>query len=164
MVWLAWGSAYSDLLPRPDEEQGTFVVPPGQEGMHRELIPKTVNIVRCYYDLDVVGPGTTFGFDINGSGFDESFYKTITIDADALDITVKNLRLITANQIHGQLEVGSEATTQYVHPLVLIHGVPVFRAPDPFGMVRPGEVLAIELTSIDETGQYGHFQRDHQFE
>src|SRR5262249_49323628 len=101
---------------------------------------------------------TTFGFDINGSGFDEAFYKIISVDADALDITVKNLRLITANQIHGQLEVGTEATTQYIHPLVIIKSLPVFRAPEPFGVVRPGEVLDIQLTSIDETGQWGRFQ------
>ncbi len=150
------GSPDSAILPA-NEQPGTFVVP-GQEGMHRELIPQTVSIVRCYYDLDVVAPGTTFGFDINGSGFDEAFYKIISIDPDALDVTVKNLRLVTANQIHGQIEVGSEATTQYIHPLVIIRTLPVFRAPEPFGVVRHGEVLDIQLTSIDETGQWGHFR------
>ena len=145
------------ILPT-NEQPGTFVIPPGQEGMHRELIPKNINIVRCYYDLDVVGPNTTFGFDINGSGFDEAFYKIISVDPDALDVTVKNLRLVTANQIHGQIEVGPEATTQYIHPLVVIRSLPVFKAPEPFGVVRPGEVLDIQLTSIDETGQWGHFR------
>jgi hypothetical protein len=153
----AVGPSFPDLLPK-GEQPGTFVVPPGQEGMHRELIPENINIVRCYYDLDVVGPSTTFGFDINGSGFDEAFYKIITVDPDALDITVKNLRLVTANQIHGQIEVGSEATTQYIHPLIVIRGLPVFRAPEPFGVVRPGEVLDMMLTSIDDTGQWGHFR------
>jgi hypothetical protein len=140
------------------QERATFVIPPGQEGMHRELIPKNINIERCSYDLDVVAPGTTFGFDIVGSGFDESFYKIISIDPDALDVTVKNLRLVTANQIHGQVEVGTEATTQYIHPKVIIRALPVFRAPEPFGVVRRGEVLDIVLTSIDETGQWGHFR------
>lgn len=149
------GSSFADLLPKGGE-QGTFVVP-GQEGMHKELIPENITIVHCSYDLDVVAPGTTFSFDLIGSGFDEAFYKIITIDPDALDITVKNLRLVTTNQIHGQIEVGSEATTQYIHPLVIIRSLPVFRAPDPFGVVRPGEVLDIELTSIDETGQWGRF-------
>src|SRR5437660_1539498 len=107
----AVGPCLADLLPK-GEQPGTFVVPPGQEGMHRELIPQNINIVRCYYDLEVVAPGTTFGFDINGSGFDEAFYKIITVDPDALDITVKNLRLVTANQIHGQIVLGAAATTQ----------------------------------------------------
>jgi hypothetical protein len=106
----------------------------------------------------VVAPGTTFGFDIVGSGFDESFYRIISIDPDALDVTVKNLRLVTANQIHGQIEVGTEATTQYIHPKVIIRALPVFRAPEPFGVVRRGEVLDILLTSIDETGQWGRFR------
>src|ERR1051325_9478415 len=147
---------HAAILPK-GEQPGTFVVPPGQEGMHRELIPKNITIERMYYDLDVVGPNTTFGFDINGSGFDESFYKIISVDPDALDVTVKNLRLVTANQIHGQIEVGSEATTQYLNPKVIIKALPVFRAPEPFGVVRPGEVLDVELTSIDETGQWGRF-------
>ncbi len=153
----AAGPSLGDLLPK-GEQPGTFVIPPGQEGMHRELIPQNINIVRCYYDLDVVAPGTTFGFDINGSGFDEAFYKIITVDPDALDVTVKNLRLVTANQIHGQIEVGSEATTQYIHLLIVIRSLPVFRAPEPFGVVRPGEVLDMMLTSIDDTGQWGHFR------
>src|SRR6185437_12209704 len=55
------------------------VIPPGQEGMHRELIPKTITVVRCYYDRDVVAPDTTFEFDINGSGFTEEFHQMITL-------------------------------------------------------------------------------------
>lgn len=134
------------------------VVPPGQEGMHRELIPKNITIVRCYYDEDVVNPGTTFDFSVNGSGFDEDFSRMISMDMDALDVDVKDMRLVTANQIAGRIVVGPEATTEYVYPKVLIHGLPVFRAPDPFGVVRHGEVLDILLTGIDETGQSGHFQ------
>lgn len=125
--------------------------------MHRELIPREISIVRCYYEQEVVAPGTSFGFDINGSGFTEAFYRIIQVDADALDIQVRDLRLVTANQIHGVMDVGADATTQYVHPKVLIRGLPVFRAPDPFGVVRHGDVLDIVLVSIDETGQSGHF-------
>jgi len=126
--------------------------------MHRELIPKTITVVRCYYDRDVVAPDTTFEFDINGSGFTEEFHQMITLDADALDVDVKNLRLITANQIHGQMVVGPEATTQYIYPKILIRGLPVFKAPEPFGVCRRGEVLDIELVNIDETGQSGQFR------
>jgi hypothetical protein len=154
---LALGSAGAETVPTT-EHPGIFVAPPGQEGMHRELIPKNITIERCTYDLDVVAPGTTFGFDVVGSGFDEAFYKIISIDPDALDVTAINLRLVTPNQIHGQIEVGTEATTQYIHPKVIIRALPVFRAPDPFGVVRRGEVLDILLTSIDETGQWGRFQ------
>ncbi len=156
ILLISIGSSRADLLPTKDQP-GVFVVP-GQEGMHRELIPKGITIVRCYYDLDVVAPGTTFGFDINGSGFDESFYKIISIDPDALDVTVKNLRLVTANQIHGQIDVGTEATTQHIHLKVIIRALPVFRAPEPFGVVRKGEVLSVDLTAIDETGQWGRFR------
>jgi hypothetical protein len=140
----------ASLLPKT-EEPGVFVV-------HPELIPKGITIERCTYDLDVVAPGTTFGFDVVGSGFDEAFYQIISIDPDALDVTVKNLRLVTPNQIHGQIEVGTEATTQYIHPQVIIKALPVFRAPEPFGVVRKGEVLDVLLTSIDETGQWGRFR------
>jgi hypothetical protein len=135
------------------QEQATFVVP-----LHPELIPKNIVIERFTYDLDVVAPGTTFGFDLVGSGFDEAFYKIISIDPDALDVAVQNLRLVTLNQIHGQISVGTEATTQYIHPKVIIRTLPVFRAPEPFGVVRRGEVLDIVLTSIDEMGQWGHFR------
>ena len=153
LVFVA-GSIGADSIPTI-ERPGYFVT---QEGMHKELIPKNITIERCTYDLDVVAPGTTFGFDIVGSGFDEAFYKIISMDPDALDVTVQNLRLVTLNQIHGQIEVGPEATTQYIHPKVIIRALPVFRAPEPFGVVRRGEVLDIVLTSIDETGQWGRFR------
>lgn len=42
-------------------------VPPKLE-LHKELIPKDIEIVRCYYSQDVVPPGTTFGFDIKRLG------------------------------------------------------------------------------------------------
>lgn len=145
------------ISPPPPPSAPTPQVPAGQEGMHRELIPREITIVRCYYDETIVGPGMRFGFDINGSGFNEAFYRIIEVDPDALDVTVENLRLVTANQIHGEIVVGSEATTQYIHPKILIRHLPVFRAPDPFGVVRPNEVLDIQLLSIDESGQSGRF-------
>lgn len=147
---------HAGILPKSDDST-TFVVP-GQEGMHRELIPKNISIVHVSYDLQVVAPGTTFGFSIVGSGFDDAFYKIITVDVDALDITIRNLRLVTANQIQGQIVVGTEATTQYIRPMVIIRSLPVFRAPEPFGVVRSGEVLDIELTDVNETGQWGRFR------
>lgn len=148
--------ALGGILPKT-QETTTFVVP-GQEGMHRELIPKNITIVHMSYDLDVVAPGTTFAFNLVGSGFDEAFYKIITLDADALDVSIRNLRLVTANQIQGQIMVGTEATTQYIRPMVMIRSLPVFRAPEPFGVVRQGEVLDIELTEVSETGQWGRFR------
>lgn len=145
--------------PKPALPPPAAVTPPlGQEGMHHELIPKDITIVRCYYEQDLVAPGTTFGFDINGSGFTESFNQMITVDADALDVEARGLRLVTANQIHGIIVVGPDATTQYIYPKILIRHTPVFKAPDPFGVVRSGEVLDIRLTRIDETGQSGRFR------
>lgn len=143
--------------PTGSSSSAVFVVPAGQEGMHRELIPRDISIVRVYYEQEIVAPGTRFGFDINGSGFNEAFYNIITIDADALDVEVKDLRLVTANQIHGEIEVGRDATTQYIYPKVLIRHLPVFKAVEPFGVVRPREVLDIQLVSIDESGQSGRF-------
>jgi hypothetical protein len=131
---------------------------PSQAGTHPELIPKNITIVRIYFEQPVVGPGTQFDFDINGSGFDVSFQQMISVDFDALDIEPKNLRLVTANQIHGTVSVGDAATTQYIYPQVMIRGLPVFRAEEPFGVVRPGEVLDIQLTNIDDTGQMGEFR------
>jgi hypothetical protein len=144
------------LLPIPSST--TLEVPAGQEGMHRELIPRNITIERCYYTEEVVNPGTQFYFEVNGSGFDSSFYRSITVDPDALDIEVRDLKLVTANQIQGLMVVGDAATTQYIYPKILIRGLPVFKAPDPFGVVRHGEVLDIHLTSIDETGQWGKFR------
>lgn len=133
-------------------------IPAGQEGMHRELIPRNISIERCYYTEEVVNPGSQFYFEINGSGFDSSFYRSITVDPDALDVEVKDLKLVTANQIQGLMAVGDAATTQYIYPKIFIRGLPVFKAPDPFGVVRRGEVLDIHLTSIDESGQWGKFR------
>jgi hypothetical protein len=152
---LAAGTTGPLIPPAP---KMTIEIPAGQEGMHVDLIPRGITIERCYYTEEVVNPGTQFYFDVNGSGFDSSFYRSITVDADALDVEVRDLRLITANQIRGLMVVGDAATTQYIHPKIFIHGLPVFRAPEPFGVVRYGEVLDIHLTAIDDSGQWGKFR------
>jgi hypothetical protein len=124
--------------------------------LHKELIPKDIEIVRCYYSQAVVAPGTTFGFDVNGSGFTEEFQKMIRVDMEDSHISAGNLRLVTANQIHGDMAVGPDARTAYVYPRVLIKGLPVFTAPEPFGVVRKGEVLAVNAESV--TGKSIRFQ------
>ena len=55
-------------------------VPPKLE-LHKELIPKNIEIIRCYYSQEVTPPGKTFGFDINGSGFNSEFEKMIKVEA-----------------------------------------------------------------------------------
>lgn len=133
-------------------------VPAGQEGMRPEMIPRSIMIERCYYTEEVVNPGTQFYFSINGTGFTADFYRSISVDADALDVEVKNLQLMTANQIRGLIVVGDAATTQYIRPIVNVRGVPAYRSVESFGVVRRGEVLDILLTSIDESGQWGKFK------
>jgi len=131
--------------------------PPKLE-LHKELIPKNIEIVRCYYSQDIVPPGTTFGFDVNGSGFTSEFEKMIKLDSGHEHVLIKNLHLVTANQIHGDMEVGGEAKTGFVYPRVLIHNLPVFSAPEPFANVRKGEVLAVFFTSMEENGRGGSFR------
>ncbi len=146
------------LAPLAPPPTVTFAVPDGQEGMARHLIPRGISVVGMRFQQDVVAPGTTFGFDVHGTGFDDTFYRMISIDADTIDIQIANLQLVTANQIHGQMSVGEAALTAWVKPLIYIRGQPVFKAPEPFGVVRRGEVLDIQMTSIDETGQHGQFR------
>ena len=132
-------------------------VPPKLE-LHKELIPKNIEIVRCYYSQDVVPPGTAFGFDINGSGFTKEFEKMIKVESGHDHVSVGELYLVTANQIHGNMEVGPEAKTGFVYPRVLIQGLPVFSAPDPFALVRKGEVLTVFFTNMEENGRGGSFR------
>lgn len=126
--------------------------------LHKELIPKDVSIVHCYYSQEIAAPGSAFGFDIDGSGFTAEFEKMIKVDPGEKDIRVKNLRLATANQIHGEIEVGPEAATSYVYPTVLIKDLAVFVAPQPFAVVRRGEVLSVKLTEMAEDGQSSKFR------
>jgi len=60
--------------PRRSEKSASAAGPaslptPPKIELHQELIPKDIMIVRCYYGQEIVAPDTTFGFDINGSGF-----------------------------------------------------------------------------------------------
>lgn len=126
--------------------------------LHKELIPKNIEIVRCYYASDINPPGTTFEFDINGSGFTTEFEKMIQVEAGASHIQARNLRLVTANQIRGEMVVGPDAKTAFVYPRVLIRKLPVFQAPEPFAVIRPGEVLNVLFTSMEETGRAGRFR------
>ncbi len=126
--------------------------------LHKELIPKDISIVRCYYGQEIMPPGVSFGFDINGSGFTHEFEKMIKVESGLASIQVKNLKLVTANQIHGDMIVAADAPTNFVYPQVLIKGLPVFRAPEPFAVVRKGEVLTIVFVSMDDSGRSGRFR------
>jgi len=126
--------------------------------LHTELIPKDIQIVRCYYDREINPPGSTFGFDINGSGFTAEFEKMINVDTGNPQIKVKKLKLVTANQIHGDLEVGPQTKTGFVFPKVLIKNLPVFQAPEPFAVIRKGDVLNVMFTRMEEHGRAGQFR------
>ena len=122
--WLSPFSASTATFSVPMQPtQGIFPAPPPVQ-LHKDLIPKNIAIVRCYYEPQIIGPNTTFGFDINGSGFTQEFQNMISVDIDEVDVQVKNLRLVTANQIHGDIEVGPEALTAFIYPRVYIHHFP----------------------------------------
>ncbi len=142
--------------PAPTTSTGAPVAP--KVKLHKELIPKNIEIVRCYYAAEVIPPGATLGFDINGSGFTSEFEKMIRVDAGHEHVSVKNLLLVTANQIHGEIVAGERAKTGFVFPRVLIKGLPVFSAPEPFAIVRKGEVLTVFFTSMQENGRGGKFR------
>ena len=126
--------------------------------LHKELIPKDIAIIRCYYQQEIVPPGTVLGFDIDGSGFTKEFEQMIKVEAGAPGIRVKNLQLVTANQIHGELDISPDAHTAFVFPRVLIQNLPVFSAPDPYAVIRKGEVLTILFISMEENGRAGRFR------
>ena len=132
-------------------------VPPKLE-LHKELIPKNIEIVRCYYTQEIAPPGTLFGFDINGSGFTNEFEKMIKVESGHTNVRIKNLHMITTNQIHGDMDVGTQAKTGFVYPRVLIKGLPVFSAPDPFAVVRKGEVLTVFFVRMEDDGRGGDFR------
>lgn len=144
--------------PPPTGPVSTAVPKPPPITLHPELIPKNIEIVRCYYSREIVGPETVFGFDINGSGFTSEFENMIQVDPGGLDIQVRNLRMVTANQIHGEMVVGSAQTTDFIYPKILIRNLPVFRAKDPFAVVRPGEVLTIIFMNLSDDGRSGRFR------
>jgi hypothetical protein len=145
-------------IPSDTSTTATGAPIPPKLQLHKELIPKNIEIVRCYYSQDIVPPGTTFGFDVNGSGFTSEFENMIKVESGHEHVRIKNLRLVTANQIHGDMEVGPEAKTGFIYPRVLIHDLPVFSAPEPFANVRRGEVLAVFFTNMEENGRGGSFR------
>jgi hypothetical protein len=126
--------------------------------IHAELIPKDIEIVRVYYANQITGPGTEIEFDINGSGFNAEFQKMITVESGSAGVAVKNLQLITLNQIHGTLVVSPKTATSVAFPQILIQNKVVFRAPEPFAVIRPGEVLNVILTEMGETGRTGRIR------
>jgi hypothetical protein len=66
--------------------------------------------------------------------------------------------MVTANQIHADVVIGPDAATSFVFPKVLIKGLPVFRALQPFGVVRRGEVLTIERLGVSANGRAARFR------
>lgn len=134
------------------------VMQPPPVVIHKELIPKNIEIVRVYYVNFLAAPGSSVEFDINGSGFTSEFQKMITVKSGHPQVSVKNLMLITANQIHGTLVIGPEAPTIVSFPQVLINDKVVFQAQDPFGIIRPGEVLNVIFTEMGESGRTGKFR------
>src|SRR5262249_26264226 len=114
--------------------------------IHRELIPKDVSIVRFNYSQPVHSPGDSFHFNIVGSGFTPAFQQTLSVYAGSAHVQIRNLHLVTINQIEGEFVVLPTAPSQYVFPYVLLNNVPVFQASTPFAVIRPGEVLDIVFT------------------
>lgn len=132
--------------------------PPPPVAIHKELIPKNIEIVRVYYANQITGPDTEIEFDINGSGFTNEFQKMITVESGSPSVQIKNLQLVTLNQIHGTLVVGAKTPTSVSFPQILIQGKVVFRASEPFAVIRPGEVLNVILTEMGETGRTGRIR------
>ena len=126
--------------------------------IHKELIPKNIEIVRVYYASMLTGPASTIEFDINGSGFTKEFEKMIKVESGQPDAKVTNLSLVTPNQIHGNLVISEKSKTMVAFPNVLIQDKVVFQAPEPFAVIRPGEVLNLMFTEMGESGRSGRFR------
>lgn len=139
------------VLPPPELKP-----PPVQ--IHKELIPKDITIVRVYYAQSLTGPGSAIAFDINGSGFTKEFEKMIKVESGNTDVAVRDLALVTPNQIHGTLVISPKTKTGVSFPQVLINNKVVFQAPEPFAVIRPGEVLNLVFTEMGESGRSGRFR------
>jgi hypothetical protein len=133
------------------------MVPPPVE-IHKELIPKNIDIVRVYYPNSITGPDRVVPFDFDGSGFTSEFQKMIQVESGGLDVQVRDLTLVTPNQIHGMLAVNAQAKTGVIFPQILIQGKVVFRAEDPFAVIRPNEVLNFVFTEMGESGHSGRWR------
>jgi len=126
--------------------------------VHPELIPKNIHIVRVYYVNMIGAPGDIIEFDINGSGFTQEFQEMITVQSGRPDVKVKDLTLVTPNQIHGRLITDAASKTDFSFPTVSIGGKAVFQAREPFAVIRPGEVLNLVFTEMGESGRTGRFR------
>lgn len=151
------------IAPVPEKKkeapvQKTPDLAPPPVKLHTELIPKNIEIVRVYYQQPLIGPDSSMGFDINGSGFNSEFQKMIQVKSGHEEVAVEQLELITPNQIHGVMRIGKKARTALAYPQVLIREKTVFQAPEPFGVVRPGEVLSLQFTEMGESGRSGRFR------
>lgn len=143
--------------PRVKREPAPDLAPPPVE-IHTELIPADIKIVRVHYPEPFIGPGGGLIFDINGSGFTQAFRDMITAESGHPDVAVRDLTLITPNQIRGSLAVSKDAPSAAVYPRVLIGDKVVFRAPQPFYMIRPGEVLFLGIVSHGRFGRSGRLR------
>lgn len=143
--------------PPPKKAVSPPLQPPPVE-IHKELIPQNIEIVRVYYATTLAGPGDTIEFDINGSGFTREFEKMIKVESGHSKVSIRDLALRTPNQIHGTLVVNEKAETAVAFPRVLIQGKVVFQAPEPFAVIRLGEVLNVVFTEMGESGRTGRFR------
>jgi hypothetical protein len=124
----------------------------------KELIPKDIDVVRVYYERSLTAPGSEVMFDINGSGFTKEFEQMIKVESGNPDVAIKDLALVTLNQIHGTLVIGEKTATGLSYPQILINGKVVFRAPDPFAVIRPREILNLIFTEMGDNGRTGRFR------
>jgi hypothetical protein len=126
--------------------------------LHKELIPKNIEIVRVYYSQMITGPDSKIPFDINGSGFTKEFQDMIKVEPGQPEVQVTDLSLVTPNQIHGTLVISPNSTTMVAFPRVLIQDKVVFQAPEPYAVIRPNEVLNLIFTEMGDNGRTGRFR------
>jgi hypothetical protein len=126
--------------------------------LHKELIPANIEIVRVYYNQMITAPNSKIPFDINGSGFTKEFQNMIKVESGQAEAQVKDLALVTPNQIHGTLVISSNSTTMVAFPRVLIQDKVVFQAPEPYAVIRPNEVLNLIFTEMGDNGRTGKFR------
>ncbi len=157
-VPVAISSPAAPVKVAPVKKSAPAALAPPPVQIHKELIPKNIEIVRVYYAAMITGPNSAIEFDINGSGFTEEFHKMITVESGQPEAAVKNLVLVTPNQIHGTLVISEKSATIVAFPRVLIKGKVVFQAPEPFAVIRPGEVLNLIFTEMGESGRSGRFR------
>jgi len=126
--------------------------------VHAELIPENIQISRFYYPSSITAPDTQIEFEINGLGFTDSFQRIIGVNPGGAEVAVKRLQYVTTNQITGTFTIGKNASTAVFFPEVTIQGKTVFRAPEPFAVIRPGEVLNLIFQEIGESGTSAWFR------